>query len=146
MCRRASNEGKLQPKTGTLEPSLTLISMILLKHTTSMRSMSNLPFDSTWKPFFRKPAPMTFEQRRMHYPGFSRWKPVSLQHIHSTRNSWGIHSRFTLCTPSWIPPLPWGKWVCKTQHNLSVQLTCIRKHIFKPAFTVAKFHFFHNQF
>jgi len=39
-------------KTGTLKPSLNLISRFLLKHTTSMKCMSNLPTESTCDDLF----------------------------------------------------------------------------------------------
>lgn len=119
MCRRASNEGKLHSKTHTLHPSLTLISMILLKHTTSMRSISILPFESTWKPFFRKPAPMTFEDRRMHYPVLSLWEPVSLQHKQQHKKFQGNSFQVHTLHPKLDSPMPRGKWVGKSQHILS---------------------------
>lgn len=157
MDRRPSNEEKPQSKTGTLKPSLNLISKIkkklnnkkyLLKRTTSMRCMSNLPFESTCGHlFFRKPAPMAFEERRMHYPMFTplgNWRPCN------TNTAQEIPGKFIHHVPTLRPKLDSPIRLRKMGFCNSPLSQCTA-HLHKetciwPAFTVKKFQFFHNQF
>lgn len=132
MDRRPSNEDKPQSKTDTLEPSLNLISVFLLKRTTSMRCMGNLPFESTRGHLF------SGTQLQWH---LSREDCITLCSLHwgasvlatqtqHRRFQGNLFTSFPLCTPSWTPPSTWGKWVCITQHIRNAELTHRRKCVF----------------
>lgn len=131
MDRRPNNEDKPQSKTGTLKPSLHLINIFLLKHTTSMKFMSNLSFESSCGHLFSG-SQLWWCLRRVECITLCslNWITSVLATQTQRRRFHGnLFTRFPLCTPSQIPPSTWRKWVCITRHILSTQLNCIRKHV-----------------
>lgn len=142
--RRASNEGKLQSKTHTLKPSLTHITVILLKHTTSMRSRSNLPFESTWKPF-------SGSQLQWH---LSREECITLCSL--TGNQCPCNTNMAQEIQGEFIPGSHFASQAGVSHCLGesgfvklstfpVYSSLAEENIYLPALTVAKFYFFHNQ-
>lgn len=149
MYRRPGNEDKPQSRSGTVKPILSLISIFLLKHTISMRYMSNLPSESTCG-HLSSGSKFQWHWRRKDCTALClhHWGTGVLATQTQQKKMTGdfIHWVPTL-HPKLDSSINLGKWVCITQHILSAQFTHVKETSIWSAFTVTKLHgcfFLHN--
>lgn len=145
MDRRPSNEDKPQSKTGTLKPSLNQYFYWNTKW--PWGAWATCPLKALVVTFFRKPAPMAFEERRMHHPVFT---PLGNQCPCNTNTAQEIPGEFIHHVPTLHSklnsPIHLGKMGLYNSAHSQCKAHPHKETCIWLAFTVTKFHFFHNQF